>query len=156
VRKLKVLIGGAESVFCGVRKAALELTGCEVIHAPDGKQACAAVLAANVDLCIFDWDLPKMNGLAACCWIRSVELTAQPHIVLLTEKMHPEQIEAAYRAGANDFIAKPLTLEDLRSLVLRFAHKVSQQEMACRHLTHLDPLELYRRDLNTVKAFPRL
>lgn len=156
MRKLKVLIGGAESVFCDVIKAARDFGGCDVIVAPDGKQACAALLAGHVDLCILDWDLPKMTGLAACHWIRSVELKAQPYIVLLTEKTHPEQIQAAYLAGADDFLAKPFILEDLHSRVSTFAQKISQQESVSDELIHVDPLELYRRDRTAPKFLSRL
>jgi DNA-binding response OmpR family regulator len=74
-------------------------------------------MSGHLDLCILDWDLPRMTGIAACRWIRSVELKVQPYIVLLTEKNQPEQIQMAYMAGANDFIAKPLNLEDLDFLV---------------------------------------
>ena len=154
MKKLKVLIAGAGPV-CDL-KAAAHQWGCEVIVASDGKQACAALLAGHVDLCILDWDLPKMTGLAACHWIRSVELKTQPYVVLLTEKNHPEQIQAAYLAGANDFIAQPFKLEDLRFLVLSFAQRVSQQEVLSHNLINMDPLELYRHDLTATKIFSRL
>jgi len=155
VRKLKVLVGGAETVFCSAKKAALEFWGCDVTVVTDGKQACAALSSAHVDLCILDWDLPKMTGLGTCRWIRSVN-KKQPHIVLLTEKADREQIQAAYLAGANDFMAKPLNLEDLHFLISEFAQRVWQQELSSRQLTHVDPLELYRRDLTTSKVYSRL
>lgn len=155
MRKLKVLIGGAESV-CDLRIAAREYWGCEVILAADGKQACAALLAGHVDLCVLDWDLPKMTGLAACHWVRSVELKAQPYIVLLTEKNRSEQVQAAYLAGANDFIAKPFNLEDLHFLISAFAQKVSQQDVLSHELINMDPLELYRRDLTAAKVSAQL
>ncbi|MBZ5504355.1 MAG: response regulator [Acidobacteriia bacterium] len=156
MRKLRVLIGSAGADFCDVRKTALEHWGWEVIEACDGKQACAMLMAGHVDLCILDWELPKMSGLAACQWIRSVELKTRPYIVLMTEKNRPEQIQAAYLAGANDFLAQPFNLEDLHFLVSTFAQKVSQKDVQSRELTHIDPLELYRRDLTAVKACSRL
>jgi CheY-like chemotaxis protein len=156
MRKLKVLIGGTESVFCDLRKAVGEFWGCEVITVADGKQACAALRTQRVDICILDWDLPKMTGLAACHWIRSVELDTQPYIVLLTEKGRPEQIHAAYTAGANDFLAKPFSAEDLHFLVSTFAQKIFRRDIASREFTHIDPLELYRRDLSAPRIFSRL
>ena len=156
MRKIKVLIGGAESVFCDLRQAAQEFWGCEVMAIADGKQACAALRTHHVDICILDWDLPKMTGLAACHWIRSVELTTQPYIVLLTEKGRPEQIQAGYTAGANDFLVKPFSAEDLHFLVSTFAQKISQLDVASHQLIRIDPLELYRRDLPSPKAFSRL
>lgn len=156
MRKLKVLIGGAESVSCDLRNAAREFWGFEVVEVADGKQACAAMRAQHVDICILDWDLPKMTGLAACHWIRSVELNTQPYIVLLTEKGRPEQIQAAYTAGANDFLAKPFNAEDMHFLVTTLAQKISRLDVTSRELTHIDPLELYRRDLSEPKISSRL
>ena len=66
MRKLKILIGGSESVFRDLRGAAREFWGFEVIEIADGKQACAALRTQHVDICILDWDLSKMTGLAAC------------------------------------------------------------------------------------------
>jgi len=152
MRKLRVLIGSAGSVFCDVRKAALELWGFHVTVVPDGKQACAALVSGQVDLCILDWELPKMSGLAACEWIRSVDLKMQPYIVLMTEKNNQEQVQSAYMAGANDYLGNPFNLEDLHFLVTTFAQKVSQQDVAIGELTNMDPLELYRRDLTTAKV----
>ncbi len=152
MRKLRVLIGSAGSVFCDVRKAALELWGFEVTVVPDGKQACAALVSGQVDLCILDWDLPKMSGLSACKWIRSVDLQKQPYIVLMTEKNNPEQVQSAYMAGANDYLGNPFNLEDLHFLVTTFAQKVSQQDVVIGELTNIDPLELYRRDLTAAKV----
>jgi DNA-binding response OmpR family regulator len=152
MRKLKVLIGSAGSVFDDVRKSALEHWSFDVTVVTDGKQACAALVSSQIDLCILDWELPKMSGLAACKWICSVDLKVQPYIVLMTEKNRPEQVQAAYMAGANDYLANPFNLEDLHFLVSTFAQKVSQKDVVSRELTNIDPLELYRRDLTAPKA----
>jgi DNA-binding response OmpR family regulator len=152
MRKLNVLIGATGSI-CDLGDAARNDWGCNVVLVADGKQACAALLAGHVDLCILDWDLPRMTGLAACQWIRSVELNAQPHIVLLTDKKHPEQVQAAYLAGANDFLEKPFNLEDLHFLVSSVSQKICQQDLPSPDVI-LDPLELYRRDLAAAKARP--
>lgn len=157
MRKLKVLIGGEDSIFCHAKKALVEYWGFDVIAASDGKQACAALLANHVDLCILDWDLPRMRGLEACRWIRSVDLKSQPYVVLLAEKNRPEQPQAAYLAGANDFISKPFSLQDFHFLVSVFAKKVAQKDVVSEQLTRIDPIELYRRDRVTIgKLYPRL
>jgi sigma-B regulation protein RsbU (phosphoserine phosphatase) len=152
MRKLKVLIASAGSVFCDVHKAALEHWGFDVTVATDGKQACSTLVSTRVDLCILDWELPKMSGLAACKWTRSVDLKVQPYIVLMTDKNRSEQIKAAYTAGANDYLANPFNLEDLHFLVSTFAQRVSQKDVVSRELTSMDPLELYRRDLTATKV----
>ena len=152
MRKLRVLIGSTGSVFCDVKKAALEHWGFDVTVAADGKQVCAALMSGQMDICILDWELPKMSGLTVCQWIRSVDLKAQPYIVLMTEKDHPEQVQAAYMAGANDYLANPFNLEELHFMVSTLALKVLQQDDVSRELTHMDPLELYRRDLTAARV----
>jgi sigma-B regulation protein RsbU (phosphoserine phosphatase) len=154
MRKLKVLIGSAGSVFCDITKAALELWGCAVTVIPDGKQMCATLLSSQVDICFLDWDLPKMSGPETCKWIRAVEAKKQPYIVLVTERNRVEQVRAAYIAGANDYLASPFNLEELRSLVLAFAQKISQQDIVSNECTEIDPLELYRRDLSSLRISP--
>ena len=156
MKKVRVLIASATSGFGDVRKTALEHWGFDVTVVSDGKQACATLMSGQIDLCILDWELPKMSGLAACQWIRSVDLKTYPYVVLMTEKGHAEQVQAAYRAGANDYLNHPFNLEDLHFLVTTFAQKISQQDIVSRELTHVDPLDLYRRDLTTSKTLSRL
>jgi DNA-binding response OmpR family regulator len=147
MKKLSVLLGGNESLFCDLRKAALEYWGYDVVAVADGKQACSAVLSGQVQLCILDWDLPDISGLQVCRWIRSVNLKVQPHVVVLTRRDQPEQVQAAYYAGANDFIAKPFNLEDLHFLVSGFAQRLSKTYALPEESKPLDPMEQYRRDL---------
>ena len=156
MKKLRVLIASAAAGFGDVRKTALEHWGFDVTMVPDGKQACATLMPGQIDLCILDWELPKMSGLAACQWIRSVDLKTYPYIVLMTEKGRSEQVQAAYRAGANDYLNNPFNLEDLHFLVTTFAQKISQRDVVSTELTHVDPLEMYRRDLAPAKTSSRL
>jgi len=147
MKKLRILLGGNESI-----KSPLESWGFDVTVVADGKQACSAVYAGRFDLCLLDWDLPRMTGLEACGWIRSVNLPAQPYVVLVTHRGKPEEVHAAYLAGANDFIASPFNLEDLHFLVSAFAHKLSKTRVAFQDLGFFDPLEQYRRDLSSQPA----
>jgi DNA-binding response OmpR family regulator len=144
MKKLRVLLGGAESIR-NLRNV-MGSWGFEVIAVADGKQACSAVRTGCFDLCLLDWDLPRMSGLEACCWIRSVNLAAQPYVILVTHR--PEQVQAAYMAGADDFIASPFNMEDLHFLVSAFAQKFSETHVAYQDVGRLDPLEQYRRDLS--------
>src|ERR1700756_3829578 len=96
MKKLKVLIAGSGPVFCDLQRVARESWGLNGTAVADGKQACSAILANNVDLCTLDWHLAKMTGLEACRWMRTVNLKMQPYIILLTENEHPEHVRDAY------------------------------------------------------------
>jgi len=145
--KIKVLIAEDDSLSRNLLKASLKYWGCDVVTVTDGGQACQALQAGPYDLCILDWDMPRMTGLEICQWIRFADLKAQPHIILLTAKSDPERIRAAYRAGANDFLTKPYRLEELRTRVTVLAQKASRVQSLHRELSRMDPLECYRLDL---------
>jgi two-component system, cell cycle response regulator len=144
MKKLRVLLAGNESITnIG---SVMASWGFEGLAVADGKQACSAVRTGRFDLCLLDWDMPRMSGLEACCWIRSVNLAVQPYVVLVTHQ--PEKVRAAYLAGADDFIASPIKMEDLHFLVSAFAQKFSKTHITYQEIGRLDPLEQYRRDLS--------
>ncbi|HKD78963.1 MAG TPA: response regulator [Candidatus Angelobacter sp.] len=144
MKKLRVLLGGDESIRN--LKDVLESWGLDAVAVADGKQACSAVYTHRFDLCLLNWDLPRMSGLAACSWIRAVNLPVQPYIVLITHQ--PEQIQAAYSAGADDYISGSFQLEDLRSLVATVAQRLSRTRFDDQDFRSMDPLEQYRHDLS--------
>jgi two-component system chemotaxis response regulator CheY len=146
MKKLRVLLGGGESIRN--LKGVMESWGFDVMAVADGRQACTAAYKNGFDLCLLDWDMPKMSGLEVCGWIRSVNLPAQPYVVLITHQGRPQQVQAAYIAGADDFIARPVNLENLHFLVSAVANRSSKTQTFYRDVCCLDPLEQYRRDLS--------
>src|SRR5262249_158047 len=154
-KKLRVLLGGAESSINLM--SVVESWGFEVMAVADGKQACAAARSGRFDLCLLDSDLPKMSGLEVCGWIRSVNLPIQPYVVLVTHKSRPQQVQAGYIVGADDYIASPFNMEDLHFLISAFAQKSSKAYAAYQDFGKIDPLEQYRRDLSlTARIFSRI
>ena len=145
--KLKILIADEESVSRNVLKTALLYWGCEVFAVENGEQACATLQAENVDLCILSWNVAKVNGLEICRWIRHAELKKTPYTILLADDPKPEDIAAAYVAGANDFLTKPLHLEEVRERIARVAGRIAQVRFIHTQLGSMDPLECYRLDL---------
>ena len=156
-KKLRVLIAEQESVSGSLLKSSLAYWGCDVVSASDGQQACLALQTGPFDLCILDWEMPKMSGPEVCQWIRFADLNTQPYVILLTAKGEPERIRSAYRAGANDFLTKPFRMEDLRTRIAILAQKISRVQSMHRELSQMDPLECYRLDLALhTKPRPRL
>lgn len=145
--KLKILIADEDSVSRNLLKSSLLHWGCEVIAVEDGEQACRELQANNVDLCILSWKNSKLNGLEICRWIRQAELKKTPYAILLTENPNQEEIRAAYLAGANDFLTKPLRLGDIRRRISAVAAKIAQVRSMYSQSRLMDPLECYRLDL---------
>lgn len=128
-------------------KSSLSYWGCDVVTVHSANEAYTALQAGNVDVCILNWEISGLNALEMCHWIRQADLKQNPHIIVLTAKSSRENVRAAYLAGANDYLTKPLRVEDMRTRISAIADKVSQLSSLHFALGRLDPLECYRMDL---------
>jgi two-component system, OmpR family, response regulator len=76
-----------------------------------GRAALESFSADQYDLCILDIMMPEMDGLALAKAIRNIE-PAIP-IIFLTAKNQEEDIIEGFRTGADDYITKPFSMEEL-------------------------------------------
>jgi CheY-like chemotaxis protein len=100
----------------------LEPKGAQVEIARNGREALDALARSRdagppVDLVLMDVMMPVMDGLTAIREIRADDGWKRLPIIALTAKAMPEDRERCLAAGANDYIAKPLDVEKLLSLV---------------------------------------
>ncbi len=101
----------------------LEPRGVEVAIARNGREAVEmATKAANgeaprLDLVLMDVMMPEMDGLTATREIRKDARLKKLPILMLTAKAMPDDQERCLEAGANDYMAKPLDVDRLLSLV---------------------------------------
>lgn len=93
---------------------ALQAAGYGVEEALNGLEAMEKVLAGGFDLLIVDVNMPKMDGLTFLRGLRRHEgpLASVPALITSTES-GPQDREAAREAGANFYLVKPITREDL-------------------------------------------
>jgi CheY-like chemotaxis protein len=71
----------------------------------------------NVDLVLMDIMMPEMDGLTAMREIRKQPQWQKLPIIALTAKAMKDDQEKCLQAGANDYIAKPLDVDKLLSLI---------------------------------------
>jgi len=100
----------------------LEPRGASVQIARNGQEAIDALAqggdgAPAIDLVLMDVMMPVMDGLEATRRIRSDARWADLPIVMLTAKAMPDDQERCLEAGANDYMAKPIDVDRLLSLV---------------------------------------
>ena len=101
----------------------LEPRGAVVQIARNGQEAIDALErslldpAGGIDLVLMDVMMPVMDGLVATRQIRGDPQWAQLPIVMLTAKAMPDDQERCIQAGANDYMAKPIDVDKLLSLV---------------------------------------
>jgi hypothetical protein len=101
----------------------LEPQGATVEIARNGLEALEVLArstssaAGAVDMVLMDIMMPEMDGLTAMREIRKRQEMKHIPIIALTAKAMTDDQEKCLRAGANDYIAKPLDVEKLLSLV---------------------------------------
>jgi DNA-binding response OmpR family regulator len=92
-------------------KQGLEEEGYEVTTAFDGIQGFEVVQNTSIDLVLLDWMIPKMSGLDLCKAIRIKD--SNTPIIFLTAKDTVQETIEGLKAGANDYIKKPFSFEEL-------------------------------------------
>ncbi len=100
----------------------LQREGAEVITAIDGERAlaCLADPARRIDLVLMDVQMPVMDGYEATRRLRLLPGREETPVLALTAGVFKDQREAALASGMNDFIAKPLDVEQLIATLLRY------------------------------------
>jgi two-component system chemotaxis response regulator CheY len=85
----------------------LESSGYVVEEAMNGIEALEKALDAHFDLYVVDVNMPKLNGYGFLNELRRQEIPQKPAIMVSTEAA-PGDETAAYRAGANGYLIKPV------------------------------------------------
>ena len=107
----KILLVEDDPSLGFVIKDNLSLRGYDVTLCKDGEAGERLFHAAHFDLCIFDIMLPKKDGFALAQAVRNKN-SSVPILFLTAKSMMEDKLEG-YRAGADDYITKPFSLEEL-------------------------------------------
>jgi CheY-like chemotaxis protein/signal transduction histidine kinase/CHASE3 domain sensor protein len=98
--------------------AALEQRGAKVVIARDGKEALKKLDEENgIDLVLMDIMMPVMNGYEAMEEIRKQSRFTKLPIIALTAKAMKDDRDLCIKAGANDYLSKPVDVDKLLSLI---------------------------------------
>ena len=96
--------------------------GCDLTFCENGQMAVDRVQQEVFDMVLMDVNMPVMDGLSATRLIRALPgPVARIPIVVFTADVMNDANEQAMAAGANDFITKPVKIEELRALVQKYA-----------------------------------
>jgi len=110
---VKILIAEDQPIAAESLRRTLALLGHEVSVAADGAAAWEALQATQISLLISDWVMPRMNGVELCQRVRAGALDRYVYTILLTSKDRREDRLKGLRAGADDFLTKPLDPDEL-------------------------------------------
>lgn len=109
--KVKILLAEDDENLGMLLREYLMAKGYETDLMPDGAAAQDAFNKSKYDLCIFDVMMPKKDGFTLAKEIRMVN-TDTP-IIFLTAKSLKEDVLEGFKIGADDYLTKPFSMEEL-------------------------------------------
>ena len=95
----------------------LERSGYTVLKAHDGEEALRVAREALPDLAVLDVMMPKLDGFEVTRAIRADGTTKAMPIILLTARAQDADVQAGFDAGADDYLRKPFSPQELRARV---------------------------------------
>ncbi len=87
--------------------------GYRILETSDGEEALRLAADGAPDLVILDVMMPKLDGLEVTTRLRQTPATRRMPIILLTARVQEPDITRGFEAGADDYIKKPFSPQEL-------------------------------------------
>jgi len=109
--KIKILLVEDDLNLGFVIQDNLKMNGYDVHLSQDGKEGLKAFSASQFDLCLFDVMLPKKDGFSLAEDVR--KLNHDIPLIFLTAKSQTEDKIKGFKVGADDYVTKPFSMDEL-------------------------------------------
>lgn len=127
--KTRVLVAEDDPISLRLVEIMLVKWGYEPVLANDGVQAWEALQAENApSLAILDWMMPRRDGPTVCRELRKRADRPYVYVLLLTAKTQEKDLIEGLGAGADDYLTKPFSAEELRARLFAGERIVSVQQ----------------------------
>ncbi len=124
----KVLVVDDDPDILELLKYNLKKEGYDVETADDGIKGVHQAKKFNPDLILLDIMMPQQDGVETCRQIREIPEMSDTHITFLTARAEEYSEVAAFEAGADDYITKPIKPRALMSRISALFRKESKQK----------------------------
>lgn len=122
VYKGTILISEDNPINMKLIRDILSFQGYEIIEANDGKSALDKIkkFKDKIDLILMDMQLPEMDGLQVIKLVKSDAATKCLPIFVISAHAMESDIKKAIKAGCNNYITKPINIEDFLGKINAF------------------------------------
>jgi two-component system chemotaxis response regulator CheY len=123
--EIRALIVDDSSVMRKIVERALRQAGLDplvVLEAGSGTEGLELLRTKQVDLILSDINMPSMDGLEFLRQLRSQDLAPGVPVVMITTESSEEHVRQAIQSGAQGYIRKPFTAEQVKERVLPRVH----------------------------------
>ena len=131
----KILAIDDEKDILLLLKYNLENEGYYVETAPSGKEGIKLAEKSTPDLILLDIMMPGMDGIETCINLRKLDIIKDSYILFLTARVEEYSEVAAFEAGADDYITKPIKPRALISRINSFYKRKSSSKNLANLLT---------------------
>lgn len=109
--KIRILLAEDELALAHIVRESLEQENFEVILCSNGEQAFQKYIECKPDILALDVMMPRMDGFEVARNIRLKDKTTP--ILFITARSQPKDVVAGFESGANDYLKKPFSVEEL-------------------------------------------
>lgn len=117
-------------------QASLSRWGYAVTEAATGDEALALCREERFDIVLSDWMMPGMSGLEFCRAFRALPTDSYGYFILLTSKSDKDEVARGLDVGADDFLSKPVTPDELRARI-QAGERIIGMQRELREKNHL-------------------
>ena len=101
----------------GILATTLEGWGFDVVQAASAEEALEHCKHHTFDIVISDWMMPGMSGIEFCQVFREITQDDYGYFILLTSKAEKSEVARGLHSGADDFVSKPVNMNELRARI---------------------------------------
>ncbi|MGM9794952.1 MAG: response regulator transcription factor [Candidatus Aphodosoma sp.] len=123
MEKTKILLCEDDENLGMLLREYLQAKGYDVVLMPDGEAGYQTFMSEKIDLCILDVMMPKKDGFTLAHDIRKINGIVP--IVFLTAKSLKEDVLEGFKIGADDYITKPFSMEELTFRIEAIMRRIS-------------------------------
>ena len=110
---MRVLLADDDELMRELTAAVLEVHGHTVEMFADGDAVWSAFAREPAEMVVLDWQMPGADGLEVCRRVRAHPDGAYTYLLVITARSGMNSLEAVLDAGADDYLSKPVTPEDI-------------------------------------------
>jgi len=126
MKTAKILVVDDEPQIRRVMRATLTAQGYTILEAANGAAALQELRGERPDLVLLDMNMPGMDGLETC---REIRASSAVPIIILTVRGGEKDKVRSLDAGADDYVTKPFSMEELLARIRAALRRVGPSEM---------------------------
>ena len=120
---MKILVADDDPQFLTALRITLHSQGYDIVTARDGVECITVAVAEHPDLFVLDLGMPKMDGMGV---IHGVRGWTEAPILVVSGRTDAREKVAALDAGADDYVTKPVSIDELLARIRALLRRVPQ------------------------------